>query len=196
MNDYIFGYGSLINEESRSKTGKSGKALPVKVRGIQRQWSLVVPNYSMTALGAIHDKESICNGVIIPISTEEMQKFDDRELPYGYSRISLEKESISMIKSNELPNGRFWVYVSDNPGFPSNESPIVQSYLDVIMQGCLTFGEKFANEFILTTRNWNYLWINDRKNPRYPRAISNVHNKNIIDRILEETIPDIFKNRI
>ena len=32
---YIFGYGSLINEESRKQTGITGKAIPVRVHHMQ-----------------------------------------------------------------------------------------------------------------------------------------------------------------
>jgi hypothetical protein len=34
--NHVFGYGSLINSESRAKTGKSGIAIPVRVWGIKR----------------------------------------------------------------------------------------------------------------------------------------------------------------
>jgi len=38
---YIFGYGSLINPDSRARTGVSGEAIPVEVTGLERRWSFV-----------------------------------------------------------------------------------------------------------------------------------------------------------
>jgi cation transport regulator ChaC len=38
---YIFGYGSLINPDSRARTGVSGEAIPVEVTGLERRWSSV-----------------------------------------------------------------------------------------------------------------------------------------------------------
>jgi hypothetical protein len=38
---YVFGYGSLINPESRAKTGSTGEAIPVEVTGLERRWNFV-----------------------------------------------------------------------------------------------------------------------------------------------------------
>jgi len=38
---YIFGYGSLINPDSRARTGVSGEAIPVEVTGLERRWRSV-----------------------------------------------------------------------------------------------------------------------------------------------------------
>jgi hypothetical protein len=38
---YIFGYGSLINPDSRARTGLSGEAIPVEVTGLERRWNFV-----------------------------------------------------------------------------------------------------------------------------------------------------------
>jgi len=38
---YVFGYGSLINPDSRARTGVSGEAIPVEVTGLERRWSFV-----------------------------------------------------------------------------------------------------------------------------------------------------------
>jgi len=50
MNNYIFGYGSLVNKESRGLTGKSALIGPVRVRGIRRGWNVQVTD--KTVLGA------------------------------------------------------------------------------------------------------------------------------------------------
>jgi len=86
MQNYLFGCGSLISSLSREKTGKTGKALPVRVRGMERSWNLVVPQLRMSAVGAVREKGAICTGVLIPVAASELPKFDEHELPYGYVR--------------------------------------------------------------------------------------------------------------
>ena len=40
---FIFGFGSLINADSRRRTGESGAAHPCYVKGLRRFWSHKVP---------------------------------------------------------------------------------------------------------------------------------------------------------
>jgi len=190
--NWIFGYGSLINKGSRNKTGQSGQAIPVNVKGIKRQWNLVVNN--STAVGAIYFPEGICNGVIYHVEENEIPKFDKREIPFGYSRIKLNKRTITPLLGFKVPDGTVWAYVANNPGKPSLESPIIQSYVDVILTGCLEYSEQFARDFVKNTEFWDYPWINDRKNPRYPRAIDNPDVEKI-DFILKDEIAKEFSKR-
>jgi len=53
---------------------------------------------------------------------------------------------------------------------PSEEYPILLSYLDVVVQGYLrTFGAEGALRFFETTDGWGSPILNDRPAPRYPR---------------------------
>jgi hypothetical protein len=60
--------------------------------------------------------------------------------------------------------------------FPSSEHPIVQSYVDVCLDGCLEIEAmyplarqaNFAEQFVKTTSNWQPPWINDRIYPWRP----------------------------
>jgi hypothetical protein len=64
---YIFGYGSLIERQSRMATWPSAEfASPVVVKGVARGWfdQTDVPSWSPTYLGAIADEGAECNGVI------------------------------------------------------------------------------------------------------------------------------------
>jgi len=76
---------------------------------------------------------------------------------------------------------------------PSQESPISQSYVDLVLKGGLEFGEDFAEEFIKTTKQWDYPWINNRSNSSNP---VNSTETAIIDKILKKVIPKEFKRRI
>ena len=48
-----------------------------------------------------------------------------------------------------------WVYVQQAPAPIQCDAPIAQSYLDVILRGCLTISKQFAHHFIETTRGWS-----------------------------------------
>ena len=76
------------------------------------------------------------------------------------------------------------MYVPELSQPPSREYPILQSYIDVCLSGCLEFGEDFAREFLETTFEWSQFRINDRVLARRPW----IHCPNYaeIDRFLEK----------
>lgn len=189
---YIFGYGSLISADSRARTGHSGEAYACIVSGVQREWNLVAPQYRMVAVGAVYREESKCNGVVVAVGEVELPKFDARE--EGYSRKELDRLGI-ILQDKDLPIGDVWTYVVDLPGIPSEDNPIVQSYVDVILTACFDYGEEFARTFVKTTKGWENPWINDRKEPRYPRAMSSTPLASKIDSLLKELIPGEFSLR-
>lgn len=81
-NQFIFGYGSLVESQSRARTSPSALyAFPVNVEGIQRGWFDQVGGVSLstTYLGAIPDSNSNCNGVIFQVSQQQLNAFDERE---------------------------------------------------------------------------------------------------------------------
>ena len=51
---------------------------------------------------------------------------------------------------------------------PSVTFPILQTYIDVCLSGCLEHGEAFAEEFIKTTFLWTPYWLNERELARRP----------------------------
>jgi hypothetical protein len=80
---------------------------------------------------------------------------------------------------SEPPGGEYWAYISnlDSPlkdNLPSPHFPIVQSYVDICINGCLEIEGKypaaknFTATFIETTHNWSKYWVNDRIYPRRP----------------------------
>lgn len=190
MKHYIFGYGSLINTESRLRTAQTGKAISVKVNGLQRAWNFHNPERKRNVLGVIINPKSTCNGVLIEIPEENLAHFDQRE--EGYDRVELKKENI--FADEEIEDGHYWVYIPKEPREPSVESPLHQSYIDVVIAGCLEFGEDFAQEFILNCLYWDSHWINDRDNPSYVRTLKNPPIEKI-DNILKKVIPKEIERR-
>ena len=67
---------------------------------------------------------------------------------------------------------------------PSIQYPILQSYVDVVLTGCLEYGEDFAKEFIQTTFKWSPYWLNERTLARRPWVHEPQYVK--IDQILKD----------
>jgi hypothetical protein len=203
--NFIFGYGSIINEKSRNCTcGSSFNAIPVRIStkfGYRRCWNFHSPTAKITALGlekTNKENASTINGILYPLDEGSMKKFDERE--EGYKRIKIPLKYIQKIGWECLPkhNCNIWTYVPNNNFLldASLKNPILQSYIDVCINGTLKYGEQFTIEFLETTFNWSY-WLNDRQIPRRPW----IHEKNykVIDEILSKypskKIDNNYKNR-
>ena len=99
--------------------------------------------------------------------------------------------------SFELAGGQAWIYVNgpDSIAPPSPRYPIVQSYVDIFVSGCLEQEERFAlggfaRQCLATTAGWSEHWINDRLYPRRPF----IHQPRAhqIDVLLSQQLPDHF----
>ena len=111
--------------------------------------------------------------------------------------------------------------------YPAERSfPITQSYVDIIMRGCLSISRDFAKIFLETTHGWwhdgdhdkevvdqtvlndrgdekhdidrHHTWVNDRHNPMYVRADSeySLQNGSEIDELIKEHHPHALKRRV
>ena len=84
---------------------------------------------------------------------------------------------------------------------PSKKCPISQSYLDVVLSGCLEYGNNFMHNFLENTYNWNddnniIHWVNDRKkNKRCWVKNNDKMNRTKIDKLLKKYIANIYKYR-
>src|SRR5258707_17162 len=173
---YIFGYGSLVESKSRAMTLPSAiYASPAIANGIERGWfdQTGGPSLSTTYLGAVAAEGSQCNGVIFPITAQGLQSYDQRET--GYRREKIAPGSITMLDgTSAAPDGDIWYYANQKKRYASPELPIVQSYVDICINGCLEIEAtyplarqaKFAETFLRTCSNWSEWWVNDRLYPR------------------------------
>lgn len=190
---YIFGYGSLICADSRSRTGVSSQAYAVDVSGIARRWSVPVPDYGATALGAHQNAQARCNGVVFAVDDDNLARFDQRER--GYDRLRIDWSQVENLGDIPLPTHRpLWAYVGTRQDDPIPERPILQTYLDVILNGCLAISPDFAERFIASTTPWQHL-RDDRQSPGYPRALSDHSRHPDIDALLHRTLPDLIRAR-
>lgn len=193
---YIFGYGSLIERESRMSTWPRAEyALPAVARGIARGWfdQIAVPSWSPTYLGAVPDPAAECNGVLFPVMPAEFNSFVERET--GYELMKLDKSHVTMLDgSSTPPDGDIWYFANREKRFPSSAHPIVQSYVDVCLNGCLEIEAmyplakqvNFAQRFMETTSNWGTPWINDRIYPWRP--FIHVPRASAIDSLIQKSL--------
>ena len=97
-----------------------------------------------------------------------------------------------------------WAYVpigeGGKPGEglppPSAAFPLLESYIDVVVDGALEFGLEYAREFVETTRDWSEFWLNDRELARRPWIYDKNYSEE--DALLSTTAPaaEHFKDRL
>jgi hypothetical protein len=199
MADYVFGYGSLLERASRTRTNPDAVgAWPARVTGFQRGWFHQFANHvgsTCTFLGAVKDHDKTINGVIYKVA--DLKSTKDREV--GYTATVLEGDQIEMMdgcgpwKFGE--DATISIFLSNPDSVsptmePTQQFPIVQSYVDLCINGCLEINAlyravngDFAQEFIRTTTGWNKYWVNDRIYPRRPFIYS--PSASAIDKALE-----------
>ncbi len=197
---YVVGYGSLMDEASRLRTAPSAtEALPVRVQGLRRGWIAQGPQvgFGTTFLGVAPEPGASLNAVLFALSGEaELAGLDAREA--AYCRVALAPTRIAVLNGAALPAGEIWVYASptDRRAAPSKARPIVQSYVDVFLSGCLQVERAhglagFAEECVATTHGWSRHWVNDRIHPRRP--FLHQPNAGAIDRLLQRRLPEQFR---
>ncbi|MDF2762537.1 MAG: gamma-glutamylcyclotransferase [Thermomicrobiales bacterium] len=204
---FILGYGSLINSSSRNATASQPiAAIPVRLSasfGYVRGWTIRSPS-GFTALGlrrrgADESGQSI-NGVLYPVEGNDMAAFDARE--EGYQRVEVPLDQIQAMSWQRLPeHGKIWVYIPVVPGqepgvglpLPSAAYPILQSYLDLVIEGGLEFGADYAREIVASTVDWSAYWLNDRPLARRPWVYTKEYVA--IDKLLADSVPH-FKDRL
>lgn len=197
---YLIGYGSLMQEASRLRTAPSAKeAWPVRVTGFRRAWiAQGAPiGFSTTFLGVAGAPHATMNAVIFPLASDaELANMDARE--DGYCRVAVSNKQVALL-SGQLPTaGEAWIYVNQprRIAAPSRRFPIVQSYVDIFLGGCLQIERQyqlagFAEECIASTHGWSRHWVNDRLYPRRP--FIHAPNAGAIDTLLQRKLPEQFK---
>ncbi len=113
-------------------------------------------------------------------------------------------EDIEAVSWQSVPaGGHIWVYVPlqscavppvlpcgiPGEGLPDPDAafPMLQSYIDVFVEGGLEYGPDFAQELIETTADWSRYWLNDRELAR--RSWVRDAKSAEVDRLLATTTP-------
>lgn len=176
---YIFGYGSLINPASRALTGQTGQAIPAIARGLVRYWGKVDDSYHHSPL-VVAQGEGNINGVLLAIDERTLMEFDRRE--QGYQRIALPSDQICA-QSGFDRNQPIWVYIKERHEPPCSKIPVMQTYVDTVLAGCLEISESFAKRFVESTLGWHFPRENDRAFPKYNNlaGVTAAHHAQIDD---------------
>lgn len=197
---YIVGYGSLISEQSKRTTAANlGENLPVMVTGYQRGWFLkgAGNGFSGTFLGIKPAIKQQMNAVIFLLAkSHQLAGFDKREM--GYCRYLVKAGAMKLLSQGGLPKGQYWIYVpqASQMAVVSKKFPIMQSYVDIVLSGCLQIEKKYqlknyAKQCINMTSDWSPYWVNDRIYPRRPWSYS--PDALAIDKLLSEEVGSYFK---
>ena len=221
---YVLGYGSIMCPVSRAITSPelaSTVAIPVQVQNTERVWSKRSSVRGMTAMGVQRGIAGAkCTAVMLPVTSDQLRQFDEREA--GYNRLPVPVQDIAKVpflvegsyyqdndcddmldnlllletREESPQTTNIWIYEPAMFCPPSPDKPIVQTYVDTILRGCLSISEEFAEDFLRTTKGWspadfddvgddddkeNYAnnnhnnhfavhWVNDRHDPIYLRG--------------------------
>mgnify|MGYP005847741093 CR=1 FL=1 len=209
--EYVFGFGSIMNSSTHStwqtdakseETDLPGRIVKIKKSfGYGRYWNFRSTT-GFTALGVSRVRNHNnnlrnMNGVLFRVPSSMMPGFDRREA--GYDKVSIPLEYIQVCdqeypKSSKRPRSAFelqlsskiWIYVpKESHCREADENhPLLQSYVDTVLQGCLEWGgEKMAEDFILSTGKWSSFFLNDIPNSRRPWLFRKEYDT--IDRVLQ-----------
>jgi len=197
MGKYIFGYGSLLSASSRSRTLLEEVPItPVLLHGYRRVWNVRADQLGggISFLGLEPNPESKCNGILFEVNESQFERLVARES--GYQQITLPLDSFEMQQQTGKPAVQevtTFCYQSDHR--PSDAYPIVQSYLDLCLEGCLELENRFerfekgqvCKAFLELTEGWSKSWINDRLYARRPWVHTPLAEQ--IDQAIKEHLP-------
>ncbi len=199
LSQYILAYGSLMETSSEKATDNgSGENKPVLIDHYQRGWFAkgLSIGLSTTYLGVIKKTNAHFNGTLFKLASAHSLKNYDRRERY-YCRVLVPGKQIHLLIEQKLPRGEYWIYAlkPELMAPPSARYPIVQSYVDIFLAGCLEIEEKyhlknFAAACVNTTGDWSLHWVNDRIYPHRPTVYQ--AKALAIDALLQQEIPRLF----
>lgn len=170
---YIFGYGSLVSAQDIERTlGHPPESLEqVTLTGWVRDWGIILNNSttnrhyetlperkvpSFVAILNIHkprngERETNPNGVLFPVTDQEMQKMDERESHYRRIEIT---EGLTY-----KPDGKVYTYVGlskylETPSLRL-KTIVPKSYRELVEASFSSFGEESLARFRATTVSSN-----------------------------------------
>jgi hypothetical protein len=157
---HFFAYGSLVNRHTHVYESTHRATL----EGWRRVWrpTALRPAAFLTARPM---PGSRIDGLIAAVPNGDWAALDLREA--GYDRLPAN----GSVEHGLVPAPEIAVYAIPPRGDDVSGSPILLSYLDVVVQGYLReFGEAGVARFFETTDNWSLPIADDRDWPLYPRA--------------------------
>ncbi len=170
---YYFGYGSLVNRDTRPVGEQAWNA---RLSGWRRVWDHRVdmqdPRRACTSLSIQSARaDVVIDGVLVALPRTDLAQLDSRE--HGYERLELPRKAFSFEQEPPADIDSIHVYRSLAPAQSRASHPILRSYVDCVMAGYLArFDWQGVEAFVSTTEGWGGVLLDDRTAPRYPRAVA------------------------
>jgi hypothetical protein len=164
-----FGYGSLVCRSTHRT--QIAAAYPARLNGWRRHWRPRpdMPGFPAALLSVRPQPDAGCDGLLIIDRAENLAAVDAREA--RYDRLQIQRASIEC--AADLDGVPIYLYVAQ-ADIPVHPSPplILQSYLDVVMQGFhAEHGDEGLRRFLDETDGFDIGLHLDRDQPLYPRAL-------------------------
>ena len=165
MQDYLFGYGSLMNATSASRAvGRSlslNDLVPTWVSSYQRSWSLKEQVFSETLgrpiTGVFLDLRAVAdghvNGVLIAVSNTELANLRIREKNYDCVDITARVDFRGTLAARAGARILTFLAKPEQKVLPhsSEELYVMGRYIDMVETACREIGEEFLREYWSTT---------------------------------------------
>ena len=172
---YYFGYGSLVNRDTRPDGEFAESA---RLKGWQRVWEHRTADSdrqqqctSLSIEPEAHSDGAGIDGVVGRIKATELPELDKRES--GYERLTLSASDFDLPASIQTESVFVYRSLPNNRHLANDQHPILQSYIDCVLAGYKSrFGEEGMQAMLDSTRGWNRPIMNDRAAPHYPRWVS------------------------
>lgn len=178
--DFFFGYGSLVNRGTHAFEG----AQTARLRGWKRMWRKTARREA-AFLTVVPDPDCEIDGLLAAVPGADWAALDLREA--AYDRLDAAHQ-IALPETMQATPPRIAVYsIPSNAHFaPDPDSPVLLSYLDVVVQGYLKeFGEAGVTRFFDTTDGWDAPVLDDRAAPVYPRhTLLSIAERELVDDLL------------
>jgi cation transport regulator ChaC len=171
--DFVFGYGSLLRGYGPEVAGRNAarptRARIAHLRGYRRAWNVAMdnridlpgykfyldplgerPSVFVTFLNVIPSSHGGVNGVLFPVTSEDLDTLDGRER--NYERADVTTQVV------DAPLGRVWAYIGTREaedryeaGLAAGGAVISREYFEGVLQDFAGLGERALAEFTATT---------------------------------------------
>ena len=157
---FIFGYGSLVNQA----THDHNTALVARLSGWKRIWRHTQASPA-AFLSTEPDADYDIDGLILQVAHGNPE-LERREQAYERADVT-DRTSHNYSGPAHIHT---YTLVREPDTSVTLDRPILLSYLDVVVQGYFReFGEDGVDHFFETTQGWNTPILDDRAQPAYPR---------------------------
>ena len=160
MATYVFGYGSLINmKENGNELSHSAtkKIWPVTISGLKRSFNVVATDGTYRVLGVKDVKTALCNGIIIKVSSKELEHLVDREKLYTPKLIAHDRIIFNYNKTLNLKKeDKVFCFYPRPKYILAKKIPLRKNYLNICAEGAMNINQTFFDDFMATTYGFSY----------------------------------------